>query len=311
MRKNNLATTGLSLSQAQSISNLCNQSAKEIERIIEEINNCSKIISVNSKEHGLQESHPLPKNIIELIEKKGNLHACQAFLMENIRAKENLLAEAKSQMADISGIEKPKNPEYKCANIIPNVTEDWGWSQLTALELNEYLEAEAMASHIGLFIHKGSKLDLLRRELSTIPSIEWFNVEDGKKTPVVITKHHKAEDLLKLHEELAAKHRDYEKRVNYYKAKVKNLTTQENSRIAKINADSQTEVEKYNSEISAEYTNLQKIYSEKVKTVKSEFEIERQNNIKNIVSLRIQVDQRFQKTVDDFLKNLGKEEIEA
>jgi hypothetical protein len=308
MKKNNLASIGLSLSQAQSISNLCNQSAKEIERTIEEINNCSKKIKVGSKDHTLLESHPLPNNIVELIEKKGRLHACQAFLMENIRAKDNLINEAKMELPDISGIEKPKQPEYKVANIIPNVTDDWGWSQLSATEVNEYTEAEAMASHIGQFIHKGAKLDLLRRELSVIPSIEWFTVEDGKKTPVEIIKHHKAENLLKLHEELAAKHRDYEKRVNYYKAKAKNITTQENARIAKENADAQTEVEKYNSGLSAEYTNLQKIYSEKVKTVKSEFEIERQNNIKNIVSLRIAVDQRFQKTVDEFLKNLGKEE---
>jgi hypothetical protein len=308
MKKHSLTDKGLSMSQAQSISNLCNQSAREIERTIEEINNYSKKIKVEDTDHTIQESHPLPKDIVALIEKKGKFHACQAFLMENIRTKDTLLGEAKSTGVDISSIERPNTPDWKKAVIIPNVDENFGWSQLTSSEVNEYLEAESMSSHIGQFIHKGSKLDLLRRELPNIPSIEWFNVEDNKKTPVTIEKHHNSSELLKLHEELAAKHRDYEKRVNYFKAKVKNLTTNENARIAKENAIAQADAEKINNELSAEYNNSLNIYNEKVKTLKSEFEVERQNKIKGIVSLRIQVDSRFQDTVDYFLKSLGKEE---
>lgn len=308
MKANSLAEKGLSMSQAQSVSNLCNQSAREIERTIEEINNCSKKIKVNDTDHILQEAHEMPTDIIELIENKGRYHACQAFLMENIRAKESMLSEAKIAQANISDIEKPNDVAIVKPEVIPQVGEDWGWSKLTPYEVNEYLEAESMASHIGQFVHKGQKLDLLRRELSVIPSIEWFNVVADTKTPVTIEKHHTAKELLKLHEDLVAKHRDFEKRVNYYKAKVKNLTTQENARIAKVNADAQVEAEKVNNENSAEFTKLLKIYNEQVKTRKSEFEIERQQNIKKIVSLRISVDSRFKATVDGFLKHLKEED---
>jgi hypothetical protein len=41
----NLSKKGLSMSQAQTISNLCNQNAIEITREIESYNNCSKSIT--------------------------------------------------------------------------------------------------------------------------------------------------------------------------------------------------------------------------------------------------------------------------
>jgi hypothetical protein len=116
------------------------------------------------------------------------------------------------------------------------VNEKWGWDQLTVAEYNEFLEAEAFAAHIGQFIHKGGKLDQLRAELPTIKTLEFMEIETGKKTPMTISVHHKADDLMELHEELAGLHRGYEQKVNYFKAKVKNAVTAENARIAKENA---------------------------------------------------------------------------
>ncbi len=47
-------------------------------------------------------------------------------------------------------------------------------------------------------------------------------------------------------EELAAKHREFEQRVNYFKAMVKNLVTTRNAQIAKHNADIQNAAAKTN-----------------------------------------------------------------
>ena len=55
MKKNSLAKTGLSLSQAQSISNLCNQRAGEINNILTNVNNYSKKVTVGKKEHKIVE----------------------------------------------------------------------------------------------------------------------------------------------------------------------------------------------------------------------------------------------------------------
>lgn len=309
MRTNSLTPNkGLSLSQAQSISNLCYQRTREIASKLISVNNYSKTVKVGNEEHVIVVGHQLPENTIELLKEKASLHACQAFLMENIKAKDELLKAIKKEQPDYSGITAPKRPLAELMDIknqlLPEVTEDWGWNKLTASEINEYYEAEAYASHIGQFIHKDGILDHLRNELPNIPAIDWMTIKDGEKTPVTISIHHKPEELLKLHEDLAALHRQYEQRVNYFKAKVKNLTTEENARIAKHNADLQNEAEAFNNKLNAEYDKAFKEYTERTKSVKAEFEKTRQARIKEIASMRIQIDARFQHVINIFLKQL-------
>ena len=110
---------------------------------------------------------------------------------------------------------------------------------------------------------------------------------------------------MKIHENLAALHRQYEQRVNYFKAKVKNLTTAENARIANVNADLQNEAEATNNKLNSEYDTAFKAYTERTKSIKAEFEKTRQAKTKEIASMRIQVDPRFQPIVDIFLKQLS------
>lgn len=314
MKKNSLTLNkGLSLSEAQSISNLCNQRAREIDAKLNGVNNYSKTVSVTqggaTKTYTIQIGKKLPENVVDLLKEKAELHACQAFLMENIKAKDEMLAAAKRELPDYSGITAPKRPLAELVDVknqlLPEVKEDFGWEQLTTTELNEYLEAEAFASCIGQFIHKDGLLDHLRNELPHIPPVEWMTIKDGEKTLVENEVHHKSEDLLKVHEDLAALHRQYEQRVNYFKSKVKNLTTAENARIANVNADLQNEAEATNNRLNSEYDTAFKAYTEKIKSIKAEFEKTRQAKIKEIAAMRIQVDPRFQKTVDVFLTQIS------
>lgn len=307
MKANSLSVNkGLSLSQAQSISNLCNQRATEISNKLSVVNNYSKVVHVDGEYHVTVKGCELPENVVDLLTEKAELHACQAFLMENIKAKDALLNQAKKEVADISKIEFPKKYDYLDPIVIPQVDENWGWAQLTKAEYNEYLEADAFAAHIGQFIHKGSILDTLRSELPTLPAIEWMTIKgDGTKSPVAIKIHHSSEELLRVHEKLANLHRGYEQKVNYYKAKVKNLVTQENARIAKLNADEQNEATKINNDRQMEYETAHKKATEEMRVIRSEFEKKRQDLIKEIASMRIEVDTRFQKTIDIFLPNLS------
>jgi len=313
MKKNSLtANKGLSLSQAQSISNLCNQRAIEIAAKFNTVNNYSKSVTVGKKTHQTVKGKKLPENTVVLIKEKASLHACQAFLMENIKAKELMLAEVKRGNPDFSVVVMPDKPNFPKLSLLDGflteVTETWGWEQLSATELNEFLEAEAFAAHIGQFIHKDSILNGLRRELPEIPAIEWMTIKEGEKSPVEITVHHTAEELLVLHEELAALHRQYEQRVNYFKAKVKNLTTEENARIAKHNADVQIDAAKKNNDAQAAHETAYNEATQKIKVIQTEFEKERQEKIKNIAAMRISVDNRFQETIDLFLKQISAEQ---
>lgn len=311
MKKNSLTpNNGLSLSQAQSISNLCNQRAREIEAELVGINNYKKTVESNKSIHVIVVGKKIPENVVNMLKDKSKLHGCQAFLMENLKAKQDLLISTKNASADISVLEVPEKPKYVGAeiNMLTTVNEDWGWEQLSVAEYNEYLEAEAYAAHIGQFIHQNGILDKLRIELPTVEAVEWMVIKDGEKSPITVTTHHDSKELLNIHEELASLHREYEQRVNYFKAKVKNLVTIENARIANINADAQLEAETKNNELQSTYDTTYKAHNEKVKTIRAEFEKQRQTNIKEIAGMRIDVDQRFQETVDEFLKKITKED---
>lgn len=306
MKKNSLTSKGLSLSQAQSISNLCNQRAKEIDAQLESVNNYSKSVNVSGQNHTTVKGRQLPLNIVDLLVEKSNLHACQAFLMENIKAKDAILQGLKRAQVNLSDyVVLPERPLTTQAITIDSVSEDFGWEQLTVGEIAEFTQVEAFAAHIGQFIHKGGILDRLRSELPTIPAIEWMTIKDGEKSPVTINVHHLPVELLKIHEELATLHRTHEQRVNYFKAKVKNLTTEENARIAKFNADAQNVVNKKNKD---EQSIFQTAYIEatgKMSLIQAEFEEQRQSKIAENAALRIGIDGRFQTIIDSFLSTIS------
>ena len=297
----NLSTKGLSMSQAQSISNLCYQNAQEIERELNSYNNCSKSITVSGQVYNLQEGVPVPGDILEKLKNKGDLHACQAFLMEAIKGKEAEIDRLRGLHPDLSHLIEPERPIVPDYDILFDVNESWGWSQLSDSEYSEYLQVEAMASHLGQFIHKNGKLTQLRKELPNTPSIEWFEVEDGKKTPVKVTKHHVPAALMTLHEQVAEAHRKSEQRVNYFKAKVKNLVSDENARIQRVNADKAAEFLKLEKEAHEKYQLAMDAYNGEILRLTMEFNSQRELNIKSAAALRINVDPRFQHVIDMFI----------
>lgn len=301
--KNSLSSKGLSMSQAQSISNLCNQRAKEITNKLADVNNVSKTLVINSETYTETQGNPMPANVVELLTEKARLSATQAFLMENIKAKDELIKKIQYDQFEYE-IEAPQRPKTEVRVLPFLVDENWGWDQLTTAEYNEYLEAEAYASHIGQFIHKGGKLDKLRAELPTIKTLEFMEIEVGKKTPMKVSIHHTSEQLLELHEQLAALHREYEQKVNYFKAKVKNSVTTENARIAKERADIQAEVNEINSKQDVEYKNAYDKWAAEYRKSSEKFEENRQKRIQEAANLKINVAERFQPVIDMFLKQL-------
>ena len=289
------------MSQAQSISNLCNQRAQEITRELDSYNVSSKSIKISGETFDLETACPMPITVLELLKEKSKLHATQAFLMEAIKEKSDIIQELESSRFDSSSLVEPERPEYPDIHIANSVGENWGWSQLTPSEYNEYLMAEAYASHLGQFIHKGGKLTQMRKQLADLPAIEWMSVKDGEKTPVRIQKHHSPSQLLTIHEQIANEHRVYEQRVNYYKAKVKNLVSDENARIQKENADKAKAFELEEQRINEEYRAAMNTYRTQLIAETSSFSADREKAIKDAAALRISVDPKFQDVIDMFI----------
>jgi hypothetical protein len=297
----NLSTKGLSMSQAQSISNLCNQRAQEMQRELDSYNVSSKSINIGGETFELEAPYAMPSTVLELLKEKSKLHATQGFLMEAIKEKSDIIQQLESSRFDDSNLVEPERPQYPDLHIANSVGENWGWSQLTPSEYNEYLMAEAYAAHLGQFIHKGGKLTQMRKQLADLPAIEWMNVKDGEKTPVKIQKHHTAQQLLATHEQIANEHRTYEQRVNYYKAKVKNLVSDENARIQKENADRAKAYELEEQRINEEYRAAMNTYRSQFIAENSSFNANREKAIKDAAALRISVDPRFQGVIDMFI----------
>lgn len=329
MKAHSLSSKGLSLSQAQSISNLCNQAAASIEAQLSNINNCSKSLKWEGELLVKQRAKPIPSNIVELLKRKALLHATQAFLMENIKSKDIMIKQLKQKKFEpVSNVVLQELPERP--SLTPNVSftptalvdEAWGWEQLTVGEINEFYEQEALAAHIGQFIHKSSTLNELRKELETIPTLEWeekYYNGGTKSVPLVINVHHTPEQLLQIHNELAALHRKYEQRVNYYKAKVKNLVSDKNNEISASNAIEQQKINQQNQEIdeanrlllfdwNQECNRINKLNSDALASERGvnaklleEFEARRQQDLRTTSALRIQVDSRFKSIIDEFM----------
>lgn len=306
MKKNSLSAKGLSLSQAQSISNLCFQEARDIQSKIENINNCEKTLTLPTGVYVETQGFPIPENIGVLLKAKATLHATQAFLMENIQAKSTLIEELKNRKF-VYNVPKHEEPNLEYFFSKESVDEDWGWEQLTVDEHNEYLESEAYASHYGQFIHKGGKLDKLRNELPKLKTLEWIEIEKDKKTPLDVSIHHTIDQLGDLHKEFSSIHRDHEQRVNYFKAKVKNLVTIENARIANENADAQGKVNDVNKKLTRDYVNLINEWQDNYRKSNMEFNAEIQNEIGRVSSLRISVDPRFKPVINQYLSFLKEE----
>lgn len=86
--RNSLNTKGLSLSQAQSISNLCFQRTQDIANNLSVINNAEKTLKIGDETYVETVGNKIPTNVVDLLLEKALLHSTQAFLMENIKAKD-------------------------------------------------------------------------------------------------------------------------------------------------------------------------------------------------------------------------------
>jgi hypothetical protein len=100
-------------------------------------------------------------------------------------------------------------------------------------------------------------------------------------------------------------HRQYEQKVNYYKAKVKNLVTLENAKIANENASLQTLVNETNNKLNMQYSIAIQEWQGKRKKAEMEFNSKIQEETGRVAALRIMVDARFKPVVDQFLGTIG------
>ena len=93
--------------------------------------------------------------------------------------------------------------------------------------------------------------------------------------------------------------------MNYFKSKVKNAVTTENARIQNERASIQARVNDINSDLANEYKIAYDKWAGEERKAQHEFEEKRQVGIQEAVNLKIEVAERFQGVVDEFLNQLN------
>ena len=292
----NLGKKGLTQSKAQSISNLCNQLALEIENKINGFNVLTKTMKYDRETLVMQQAKPIT-DIHNLLSEKSKLHGLQAHLMEGLKAKTRLMDSISDESFE-SPLTMPDRTIIPRPELLQDVDVMFGLGKLTASEYAEYLQVEAVASHYGQFVHKAGKLSKLRNTLAKHSPLEWEVIEDGKKHPIKVTAHHTDEELIGLHVSLSSIHNKANQRVNYFKAKVKNLTSEENQRIHKENAKKNAVYAGKVDRNNAEYESALQGHNAEVETLNAIFEDDRERRLNQASQLRISVDSIFQDLVD-------------
>ena len=299
MEKHFLSKTGLSITQAQSISNLCNQYCVEIDNVLQNINIISKEFTFNQEHFIEQKANEIPANLVELLNKKGEYVSLQAFLMENIKLKDYLLEQADNKYFHFNE-DAPVQPRFVEPKASPRITE----VELSEEDRIDYLIQESFASQIGKFIHKGEKLDMLRKEASNTPLVEWKKIDSNITIPIKNTIHTTPEELFKIHLQLVEIHRVHAQKLNYYKAKIKNQLSDLNEENAKKNSEEyQKASSKYEKELQ-EYNEELRKYGERYHKALFAFQEEKEKEMKKIASLRIRIPEVFKSLVDTLLKKV-------
>lgn len=308
-----LGKNGLSLSQAQSISNMAFQRANEIGNTLHNISNHKMIwIDENGTTKITIKNSNIPSKhiIVNLLKEKSELHAAQGFLVEAIKEKKKIIEDLKH--LDFVYDEKPPVNEIKNlkldAHIEREVNEEWGFEQLTPKEFAEFIYVDSYAAHIGQFIHKNGVLDKLRKEIHNTNEISFIDLKNNEENQIVRNEFElNSNDLLEIYESLASHHRDYEKRVNYYKAKIKNLVSEKNLEVKRKNNKVFEEFNKKKTEYLQQYNTLLQSYNERYEKARNEFLLEVDKKIKEVSNYRIVVDEKYKPVIDKYMSMLGDE----
>lgn len=226
-----LGEKGLSQTEAGHQCNILNAKVAQVERSIQ--------MTGAFKETLVYEGQSIPVNdptkiedFLTIAKKKGEYHSLSAWLAEGIKAKEDVLNMVKynwpvydfflpgEALREVT-IDYPvqKTIVAKVFTDVDVINECYGIA-----DRQEYLQAEAMASHIGKLIHKDKKLDLIIKDLSSSNRLSYKTLPgstDRKTYPVKLEPVYAPSELDAQYMLLQAEHREWEKKVNAHKAFIK------------------------------------------------------------------------------------------
>lgn len=280
---------GESMSDAQSMKGKCTQISEDVRAHMNSLGPVKEEIPYDGKIACLINPRKLSVAAIEaLIGKDADANALNAWYADSIKAKKLLLDSIKT--ANWTMFLKGKEdhtPEMYNEKFdlekpqLATFTEEDVLAQWSAKHLADYIIKEQYCATIGKLIHRKGKLhDLYNSPLNEVTHMVQLSMAGGKQDfPVTSKPVYEGDELKKVKElylDTHDKHREAEKKLNWYKAKIKND-------ISALNALAQ---EKYATDMDAyetarkEYLTAENIYLKDARgkntTLKAKAEARRQ-----------------------------------
>lgn len=256
---------GLSMSEAGHRKNMIKENMRKVEADLDRLKAYTQIVDFGGGQGTFKRVNGVKEDIIKLAIVEGNYYALSAWLGEGIKAKEAILASAQSRTESAFYIEA-EDGEFKTITmehpmlekaLRKQFTENDILGQWTVKERAEYLTLESKAAHLGKKLHHGGIIaemrdQLLKFEEQVLVEIRIKGVMDSFIAEN--TKLYTYEELDAIYMELQDKHRSWEQKLNWYKAKIKNdlnLANQQslseyNEKQGEFNTKYQAEMKDYN-----------------------------------------------------------------
>ena len=274
-----LDTKGLTTAEANYTANIIKELCERISNEIKQLTLFKGTLNFQGKQTEYNKVYKV-ENLEEKCLEEGNLYALSAWLREAIKSKEALLKQVENDNFDISLLN-----EVNYGKATSLLTEDEVKYSLPINELAEYLAYEAKAAHIGKKVHPNGIFE------------QWFNMI--KNTPKVqineINKDYIVEfdqvvdekDLYQTYFTLQKEYREAEQKVNYYKAKVKNLLNERNQ-----------EINQKNRALQDKLSQDLEIQNSKNLALQAEINNLRGQKLKEVSELKIIIPNELQKTLE-------------
>jgi hypothetical protein len=268
---NFLGDNGLSMSEANHTANLCKEIVRTVDNKLSTITLFDEVVKLNGENVALTDGTKLTiLDIHQLLINKTEIYSLSAWLREGIKAKNKALDIVKSTDAStlvtlpVFDYNEPDWHEIAFRhNAVSKgkVDAEYVFATFSVKQLAEYYQLEAIASHFGKAIHNDGVVAKLRDKVQNHKrtTLRTFNANGGRTDLAVIsTLPFTSVDTEQLYFTLQEKHRDAEKKFNWYLSMIENQINTANSAEEKRYADALNVAK-------SEYTELTKEYEGKLK----------------------------------------------
>jgi hypothetical protein len=291
---------GESMSDAQSMKGKCTQISEDIKSHIDALGSVTEVVTYDGKDIELLSPLKTPASDIKnIIGKDAEANTLNAWYANAINVKNILMGTIKEANWTLFLVNKeehtPEQYDVKFKLEAPGleVAEECDVLALwTANDKVDFMLKEQKCSSLGKLIHKKGKLhEIYLTPLNNRSKFLDLKLGDGVKSyPVIIKPTYTGKDLTDvkaLYLEVHDEHRELEKKVNWYKAKIKNTLTDLNTEYQKVYTGKLDEYQKakaLHQDASSKHINAARDANNKLK---SKCEERRQILIKEASALKI------------------------